>query len=256
MNVVYSITVPWAHTDRTTGPFHRTVHPVILALSLELVEVLMPVRSWFDSLLTLLFPDRCAGCARPGALFCQDCRSTLVPYPEGLRRLPPGLTDVRIAFVFESPLREVVHQLKYRRVRRLAQPLGELLAAHFVAHPLPADAVLPVPLHTERLAERGFNQAEALARKVTSVTGLPLINEEFARVRATEQQARLDARSRRENMRGAFQWKGASAPPCRILLVDDIMTTGTTMQACAEALRSAGTNHVYGLALARSRPDL
>ena len=215
----------------------------------------MPGRSLLDSLLALLFPDRCAGCARLGALLCRDCRAALIPYPGGPRQLPPGVADIRIAFVFEGPLREIVHQFKYRRVRRLAQPLGALLAARFAAGPLLVDAALPIPLHSDRLAERGFNQAEALAEEVACVLRLALINEGLARIRATEQQARLDAHSRQENMRGAFRWQGTAAPPRRVLLVDDVLTTGATMGACAEALRAAGAEVVYGLALARSRPD-
>jgi ComF family protein len=128
------------------------------------------------------------------------------------------------------------------------------MAAHLAAWPLAIDSVLPVPLHCDRLAERGFNQAEALAREVANTLRLPLIADGLARVRMTEQQARLDARARAENMRGAFRWQGA-APPRRILLVDDVLTTGATMGACAEALRAAGAEMVYGLALARSRND-
>ena len=216
----------------------------------------MPGRSLVDSLLALLFPDRCAGCARFGALLCRHCQAALVPYPEEPRQSPPSMADVRIAFIFQSPLREIVHQLKYYRVQRLAQPLGALLAMHLATHPLAVDAVLPVPLHPTRLAERGFNQAEALACEVARVLHLPLLNDELVRIRITEQQARLDAQHRRENMRGAFYWRKTAAPPRRVLLVDDIMTTGATMSACAEALRAAGTDIVYGLALARSRPDL
>jgi len=138
----------------------------------------------------------------------------------------------------------------------MARPLGALLASHLTAHPLEVDALLPVPLHPDRLAERGFNQAEALASEVARILCLPLINEGLVRVRMTEQQAHLDARSRKENMRNAFQWHGTAAPPRRVLLVDDILTTGATLNGCAEALRSAGTEVVYGLALARSRRDL
>ena len=213
-------------------------------------------QSMFDSLLALLFPDRCAGCGRLGALLCPACRAALIPYPEGPHQPPPSLTDVRVAFVFDGPLREIVHQFKYRRERRLARPLGALLAAHLAAGPFSADAVLAIPLHHQRLAERGFNQAEALAGEVARAAGLPLINEGLVRIRMTEQQARLDARGRRENMRGAFSWHAAAAPPARVLLVDDILTTGATMSAGAEALRAAGAQAVYGLALARSRPDL
>lgn len=216
----------------------------------------MPGKSMLDSLIELLFPPRCAGCARLGALLCPVCRAELVPYPEGSHQLADALDQVRIAFIFQSPLREAVHEFKYRGVRRMSQPLGALLAAHLAARPLAVDALLAVPLHPDRQAERGFNHAEALAAEVARTLGLPLINGDLARIRATEQQARLDARGRRENMRGAFAWRGSAPPPRRILLVDDIVTTGSTLGACAEALRAAGSAEVSGLALARSRPDL
>ena len=215
----------------------------------------MTVRPLLDALLALIFPDRCAGCARFGALFCPNCRAALVPYPGELRRPPASLAEVRIAYVFQSPLREAVHQLKYRRVRRIARPLGALMAECLSGQPPEIDAVLAIPLHAARLAERGFNQAEALAREVAQAARLPLINDSLVRIRATEQQARLDARARTENMRGAFSWQGA-APPRRLLLVDDVLTTGATMGACAEVLRDAGAEAIHGLALARSRPDL
>lgn len=215
----------------------------------------MSARSLLDSFLALLFPDRCAGCARMGTLFCPSCHAALAPYPGTLRRMPVGLADMRIAYIFQSPLREAVHQLKYRRVRRVAGPLGALMAEHVIAQPVAVDAVLAIPLHNTRLAERGFNQAEALAREIANLLDLPLIDTGLTRVRATEQQARLDARARAENMRDAFAWRGA-APPRRLLLVDDVLTTGATMGACAIVLRAAGAEAVHGLALARSRPDL
>jgi len=213
----------------------------------------VPGRTLLDSLLKLLFPDRCAGCRQIGDLFCQMCRAALVPYPGGDRRAPPpSLHSVSIAFLFQSPLREAIHQLKYRRGQRMAQPLGALLAEHLAGQQIEVDTVLAIPLHSARLAERGFNQAEALAREVARSLRRPLITNQLIRTRATEQQAHLDARRRAENMRDAFGWQGAPAPR-RILLVDDVYTTGATMGACAEALRLGGAEDVYGLALARSR---
>ena len=140
-------------------------------------------------------------------------------------------------------------------MRRIAIPLGALMAEHLIAQPAAVEAVLAIPLHSARLAERGFNQAEALAREIANLLDLPLINTGLTRVRATEQQAKLDARARADNMRGAFAWDGAP-PPRRLLLVDDVLTTGATMGACAIVLRDAGAEAVHGLALARSRPDL
>jgi ComF family protein len=213
----------------------------------------MAFSSLIEAFLSTLFPDRCGGCSRVGELLCERCRGALAPYPRDPERLPASLDGVRVAFVFASPLREVVHQFKYRRVRRLAQPLGRLMAAHLAARPLAIDAVLPVPLHPQRLAERGFNQAEDLACEVARALGQPLARG-LERARATGQQAQLDARQRADNVRGAFCWR-AGAPPRRILIVDDVLTTGATIGACAETLREAGAEAVYGLALARSRPD-
>jgi ComF family protein len=213
----------------------------------------MAISALLDAILATIFPDRCCGCARLGDLLCRHCHAALTPYPRDPERIPASLDGVRVAFVFASPLREVVHQFKYRRVRRLAQPLGRLMAAHLAAQPLAIDAVLPVPLHHERLAERGFNQAEALALEVARVLDRPLARG-LERMRVTEQQAHLDARQRADNVRGAFSWRAAT-PPRRLLIVDDVLTTGATIGACAEALREAGAEAVYGLALARSRPD-
>jgi ComF family protein len=205
-----------------------------------------------ESLLTLLFPDRCAACERPGALLCGDCRAALAPYPQDNTWLPEAISAVRIAFVFGGPLRKAVHTLKYRAGRRVAEPLGQLMGEYLGSNPVWIDALIPIPLHAGRLAERGFNQAELLARAVARTTGSALINDGIVRIRATGQQAHLDARARRENMRGAFAWQGRSAPPRRVLLVDDVLTTGATMSACAQVLREAGAEEVYGLALARS----
>ena len=215
----------------------------------------MPRRPLIETLLSFLFPDRCAGCRRGGSLLCAACRASLRPYPGGLRNQPASLADVRIVHLFDGPLRAAVHQFKYRRVRRMARPLGELLAANLAAAPLPFDSIAAVPLHAGRLAERGFNQAEALAAELARATRRNLINGGLTRIRATEQQAQLSARARADNVRGAFAWTAAAAPPRQVLIVDDVLTTGATMGACAAALREAGAAEVYGLALARSRPD-
>lgn len=209
--------------------------------------------SLFNRLLGLLFPDRCAGCKQLGDLFCPRCQAALIPYPPDSRPPPACLSSVHVAYLFQSPLREAIHQFKYRRIRRMAEPLGALLASHAALHQPGALVVLAIPLHSARQNERGFNQAEALARVVAQNLRLPFINEGLVRIRATEQQAMmLNARARSDNMRGAFCWNGA-APPDKVLLVDDVYTTGATMAACADALRAAGTTEVHAAALARSR---
>ncbi|MEF3273212.1 MAG: ComF family protein [Chloroflexus sp.] len=199
-------------------------------------------------MLNWLFPDRCAGCRRlTGTLFCADCQSRLRPYPPFAS--PPGLDGAIVAFRYEGGLVAAIHQLKYGRRRRVAQALGDLLAA--TVGPLAADALIAVPLHRDRLRERGFNQAAELATRLRQPGSPPLITG-LERVRATNRQARLAAAERVANTAGAFIWVSANPPPPRIVVIDDVLTTGATLVACAAALRAAGAQSVMGLALARS----
>jgi ComF family protein len=210
-------------------------------------------RSLFDTILGLLFPERCAGCLRLGELLCPTCRATVRAYPDDHYKVT-ALSGVQIGFVFDGPLREAIHQLKYQRRKRVARPLGALLTDRLLLRAFPAEALIPVPLHVSRQAERGFNQAEELAHGIIQRMPMPIITSGLTRIRATEQQAQLDARMRKQNTDGAFVWQGAEPPPKRALLVDDVLTTGATLSACATALRAAGAQEVYAIALARSLP--
>ena len=210
---------------------------------------------FLETILNILFPDRCVGCAALGSLICTRCATSLRPYPTIMRRMPETLADVRVGFVFDGTLRAAVHQLKYRKQRRMARPLAAILAP-LLGPALPAaDGIIAVPLHPRRLAQRGYNQAEELARELAALWGVPLV-QGLARTRTTERQALLGTQERSANVLGAFQWESKTLPPRRLILLDDVLTTGATMGACAEALLLAGTDLVYGVALARSRPEL
>jgi ComF family protein len=216
------------------------------------------LQSLSDGVLGLLFPDRCAGCGQPGHLLCSRCRATLRAYPRQALALhfaqQPSLLDmVAVGYVFEGVLRDAIHSLKYERIRRMAEPLGELLVERTQGDPLQADAVVPVPLHARRMNERGFNQSELLAAPLARHYGLPLLGHALNRQRDTAHQVGLDARARLDNVREAFVWTHKTPPPARVVLVDDVLTTGATLIACAQALRRAGAHEVRALVLARSQ---
>jgi ComF family protein len=152
---------------------------------------------------------------------------------------------------YEGPLRKLVHLFKYGGVRPLGARFGEWMAAA-----LPADAgfdlVTPMPLHWRRYWERGFNQSETLAREVARRRGVPL-RQALRRVRSTAPQAGLTNAKRRANVRGAFALaRGARLDGLRVLLVDDVITTGATASACARVLKRGGARQVAVLALART----
>lgn len=209
-----------------------------------------PLHTLLDRLLDLLFPPRCAACGRSGQLLCAACRGGLRPYPRD--DVPAGLDGATVACIYDRTIQRAIHHLKYLRQRRIAHPLGDLIYVALQLDPQPADAILAVPLHADRLAERGFNQSDELARHLAAHSGLPVLAG-LERSRDTGHQAGLSRLKRGSNVAGAFVWRGSRPPPERVLLVDDVLTTGATLVACAEALRDAGAREVRAVAVARSQ---
>jgi ComF family protein len=156
------------------------------------------------------------------------------------------------AFAYDGVLRRVLSRLKYGGAARLAEPLSESAAP--ILHPFLADhrdaVLVPVPVHVERLRQRGYNQAALLARHLVPWVGLPTADL-LARLRPTSQQHRLNRAQRLRNLRGAFALRAAARAPPRVVLVDDILTTSATLEACAGVLRAAGAERVVGVAIAR-----
>lgn len=168
------------------------------------------------------------------------------------RRDPLRINGIRSVALFDGVLREAIHRLKYRGLRSLAVPLGQMLVDYWRAHPLPVDVVVPVPLHPRRERERGYNQAVLLAREFSKSTGLSLMEEGLARVRETPPQIGLNAAERKVNVRGAFRCQRQELRGKKVLLLDDVCTTGATLEACSMALWEAGARSVWGLTLART----
>lgn len=208
----------------------------------------------YARLLDLLFPPRCPGCRARGFLVCprclDRCRGLRLDTDTGAGRAAPNalLTTVRGAYQYDDPLRAAIHTFKYRRRRSMAGPLGELLLEALPEEAFRCDAIMAVPLHPSRLRERGFNQSALLAEALAVLLNKPVLTA-LERTRATAQQVGKDRRERESNVQGAFAWRG-SPPPVTVMLVDDVLSTGATMRACARALRGAGAHAVHGLALA------
>ncbi|MCE2404962.1 MAG: ComF family protein [Dehalococcoidia bacterium] len=215
--------------------------------------------------LDLLFPPRCCGCGGPGGLLCQGCEASAptleLPYcgrcahPGSHRATcgcgPLAVDGIRAPYLLEGPVRKAVHDLKYRNLRAAAPRLGGLLAAWMEKTSVPGELLVPIPLHRRQLRSRGYNQSAMLAREVSKGTGLALARDALARVRDSAPQVSLPSRlERARNVEGGFRCVG-DVRGARVVLVDDVVTTGSTMSACAEALKSAGARSVWGIALAR-----
>lgn len=162
------------------------------------------------------------------------------------------MTLSRAAALHTAPLREAIHAFKYEGRPELGPLLARYLIAVFRQEPWPnlvIDAVVPIPLHAERHAERGYNQAERLAAPFCAATGLRLAPEWLTRTRLTRQQVGLGPAERHANVDGAFVAANAVHGKS-LLLIDDVCTTGATLRACAQAALDAGAARVYGLTLA------
>jgi ComF family protein len=190
-------------------------------------------------------------------LRCQHCQAQITHQGVCWRcqRYPLALSGLRTVSTYTEPLRSCIHALKYAGNKRLAEPLGLLLAQTYRSTGLQADYILPIPLHHERQKQRGYNQASLLARVCAAHLGVTIRENLVIRKRSTVAQVGLKPHERQQNVAGAFACvpDSASTPLYKqnILLIDDVCTTGATLAACAAPLFSAGAASVWGLVLAR-----
>lgn len=194
------------------------------------------------------FCQRCGCPLRSGGTICNSCLKGGY-YFSFNRSLGP----------FDQRYQTLIHSLKYERMTSLATGLGEKLLFLLRVEPrfVSAQGIVPVPLHPTKLRERGYNQSLLLAQEVSKRRGLPLIDDGLLRVKRTKSQTKLTLEERVENVRGAFKVVSREKiEGKRLILVDDVFTTGSTLNSCAEALMEAGAREIYGLTLAIAKSSL
>ncbi len=229
----------------------------------------------------LLFPSFCFGCRKEGILLCGDCKSTLEISEHTYclcnkqpLRIRPGASSAKcgrcagkkLAGLYfalpyqEKPLtRKLIHHFKYEPyVKNLAKPLTGLIIEHLVLSGNNTDhiwngAVLTyVPSEISSLKKRGYNQSHALAKELAGVIGIPLLEHNLVKIKKTQPQMKLGVKERAENIKDAFAVQNpAGFAGKKVFLVDDVYTTGATMEECAKTLRAAGAKQVWGVAIAR-----
>ena len=232
-------------------------------------------------LLDLIFPKFCLGCKKEGTYLCEDCR-TLLDIAEfnyclcssKPQRLPPDqkggkcnkCQDKRLSgLYFALPYKEraltrkLIYQFKYRPyLKDLAKTLAGILVEHLVISGKNTNEIwqnsvlIPIPLDDKKLKSRGYNQSEELAKELSEVLQIPMIYDNLVKVKTTKPQMELKKEEREKNLEGAFKIKSPQALlGKKIFLVDDVYTTGSTMEECAGALLNAGAKSVWGITIAR-----
>jgi ComF family protein len=221
-------------------------------------------------LLDLILPPSCVVCRRVGTWLCEACAAQMVPSDRAVcsrcgdgwegpgvcmrcRVAPLHVAPIRSVFLFEGSVRESIHALKYRGGRDVALPLGMRMADVWTERQLTSDLLVPVPLHVVREAKRGYNQSALLARELARRVGIPLEECLLFRIHSTASQAKLERHMRWPNVRDAFSCPADSdLSGMSVTLVDDVATTGATLEACAVALLAQGARRVNAFTLSHA----
>lgn len=231
------------------------------------VIYLLYQRLW--AALDWFYPPNCAGCEASGNRWCLRCQKQLILLPlnvceccgrpvriNGLCSLckerRPEYNALRSWAFFGNPLRQAIHRLKYRRDLALGELFSRPLIELFESYNWQVDIVVPVPLSVARFTERGYNQSALLARPISIAKGIKYLPNALQRIRETRSQVDLSLEERWKNVDRAFKAIPKIVTGKKILLVDDVTTSGATMNACSTALKSAGAKSIYGLTLART----
>jgi competence protein ComFC len=216
-----------------------------------------------------MYPPDCGGCGKSGSRWCNSCQmgsklvgthccqicsdiSVSTDLCKRCQEERPAFTQVRSWAVFEGPVRNAVHRLKYKGDIGLGETLAAPLIADLRRISWPVDLVIPVPLSLARLAERGYNQAALIARSIAHGLRVPYNSNGLKKVLDTPSQVGMSFDDRRTNVVGAFVAVEKYVASKRILVVDDVTTTGSTLNECAKALKVAGAQVVYGYTFARA----
>lgn len=225
-----------------------------------------------NTILDFLYPPQCVICNAPGSYFCDACQSKIefitspfcsqCGYPLSSEQEPchqchhhplSYLNSIRSVTLFESgTIRNVIHKFKYENLHILGNSLASLLTTCYTINQMKADIIVPVPLHKNRLKYRGYNQSTILAKAMASKLSLPVDEKTLVRHKQTQSQMSLDANDRLKNVADAFSCRSDTLTAKRILLIDDVCTTGATLDACAKSLKLSGASSIDALTLARA----
>jgi competence protein ComFC len=222
-----------------------------------------------EKLVDFFFPRRCVGCGESGHFLCSRCQQKLPwllrPFckkcgkPESSGGLCPAcwgheteIDGIRSVFRFEGVVRRAIHELKYRNLKAISGCLAVLMANYLKDNEVYGEVLVPVPMHPRRLRERGYNQSSLLASELGKLIVMPVFDDSLRRLKDSLPQARTTTvEERRRNVAKAFACQDDKLGGRRVILVDDVCTSGATLEACAKAIKVAGAVSVWGLTLAR-----
>lgn len=227
------------------------------------------LQGWMWNAIDWVFPPHCLGCGIEGDIICPECYANIKRVPTNVcpycnayvstsghcpncANRKPHYKQFRSFAFYGGVIREAIHHLKYQNDIGVARVLAGYLLKVIQAENWDFDIVVPVPLSKRKLDQRGYNQAERLATPVAEVLKKPISTEALLRIKENASQVDLDVQSRRENVRGVFEANPVLVKGKKILLIDDVFTTGATLESASQALRDANSDLVYAVTVGRS----
>ena len=224
---------------------------------------------WIWNAIDWVFPPHCLGCGVEGEIICQECYAAIKRIPANTcpycnayvstnghcpncRNRKPAYTQFRAFAYYGGVIREAIHHLKYQNDVGVARVLAGYLLKVVQAENWEFDLIVPVPLSKSKQEQRGYNQAERLAQPVAEKLAKPLSTNALFRIRENASQVDLDVQSRRANVRGVFEADPAIVKGKKILLIDDVFTTGATLESTSQSLRDAKSGLVYAVTVGKS----
>jgi ComF family protein len=236
-------------------------------VTLNIREILRRIA---DAILDFVYPPLCLSCGQLLASgreqVCRECWSAIkrverdLPLLEEtrLRLLESGMVDELVSmFVFEKegPFQKIAHALKYSGIEKVGFELGRRLGEEIRRQSLRADVLVPVPLHRRKFRERGYNQSEAISRGISQVLGVPVRVDLIRRSKWTQTQTKLSREERERNVENAFECRSLEVRGLAVMIVDDVITTGATIESCASVLKGAGAAKIIAASAALAQRD-
>lgn len=229
----------------------------------------LQIYRWFWQAVDFVYPPECAGCNKPGEIWCNDCQESvraitgpicpICGYPltrnevcPDCQETPPPYTALRSWAEYEGPLREALHNLKYKNDLELANVFSSALVNIIQTAHWNFDFIIPMPISPNHYKSRGYNQSVVIARPIALTLGIPIVSNVVKRIKETRSQVNLNREERFKNLQSAFSANSAKLLNKKVLLVDDICTTGATISSCSKTLKGAGCSEIYCLTIART----
>jgi competence protein ComFC len=217
-----------------------------------LKTLILLIKTLFQALIEIIFPNFCVGCNKKDTLLCSNCYEKIEfsSFPFNKLEKLKYIDEIIVICRYQGIIKKLIHEFKYKSVINIGKIIAKLI---YRSTNIPkCDLLIPIPIHKKKLDKRGFNQSEKIVRELSILTKIPIRNLLLKATNTKSQMSIRDIKERKNNLKNSFEIKkNIPSLPQKVILIDDIVTTGSTLDECAKILKKAGVKKVVGLVLAK-----